>query len=525
MKIKIKSILALISLFLACVFSSGAQDKNSKASLKPDDHDSLPHAAIEPRKVITQGSVTVEGNRINYQASTGTLILKNDKDKPIIAMFYVAYFKSDDNDASKRPITFLYNGGPGSSTLWLHMGAFGPRRSFTTDTARTIAPYKIVNNDFSLLDASDLVFIDAPGTGFSEILDKDKAGVGEPKDFYGIDPDAQTFAKFIIQFLSAYNRWNSPKYLFGESYGTFRSAVLSNILQSAYATDLNGVILLSQILSYYNMSDVARNNPGMDLPYQLTLPSCAATAWYHHKLSPQPPSLEPFLKEVEEFAMGEYALALGKGAQLDSTAYNHIAEKLHEYTGLPVSYILKANLRISGPEFEQTLLADENLTTGRLDSRFTGPTMDPLSEEPRYDPHGATFEAAFVATFNDYLRTDLKFDGEMRYKTFGDNIEAQWDLQHKAPSSSMKFFANVMPDLAMAMKYNPRLKVMMNMGYFDLGTPFFESIYEMNHLDIPASLQKNIEYNFYNSGHMVYLQTESLKKLHDNVAKFIQSTH
>jgi carboxypeptidase C (cathepsin A) len=511
---KSKTLLLLSFLLLAGTFTAMAQEKIIKKS-KADT------ALLKPQKVVTQGSVMVEGNRINYQAIAGTLILKNNNDTPTISISYIAYFKDGDKDAAQRPITFIYNGGPGSSTIWLHMGAWGPQRVFLNDSSRTKAPYKTVNNDYSLLDASDLVFIDAPGTGFGEVITKELGGAGEPKDFFGIDQDGHAFASFITQFISEYNRWNSPKYLFGESYGTFRSAVVSNLLQSEDNVSLNGVILLSQLLTYENMSDAANLHPGNDLPYILALPSFAATAWYHHKLSNQPALLEPFLKEVEHFATNEYTLALGKGSLLDSVSFNQIAEKLHNYTGLPVNYIRKANLRVSGPQFEQTLLGTDNEITGRLDARFSGDAIDPLSETAQYDPMDSYIDAAFTATFNNYVRTQLKFGAELKYKIFGQ--VNPWDYRLKKGDDGM--FPNVMPDLAHAMIFNPEMKVMLNMGYFDLGTPYFEGMYEMHHLPMPASLQKNIEYDLYYSGHMVYLHPESLKKLHDNVVKFINKTH
>ncbi len=335
-----------------------------------------------------------------------------------------------------------------------------------------------MNNDYSLLDASDLVFIDAPGTGFGEVITKQRGGAGQPKDFFGIDQDAQAFANFITQFLSDFNRWDSPKYLFGESYGTTRSAVLSNILQGEDNVGLNGVILLSQILSFSNSADGGKGNPGDDESYQLALPSYTATAWYHHKLPSQPEKLEPILKEVEHFAVTEYAQALSQGATLDSTTFNNIAEKLHNYTGLPITYIKKANLRIIGHQFEQTLLGDEDKITGRLDSRFSGDAFDPLSEYSQYDPMDSYIDAAFTATFNNYVRTQLDFGKSMRYKVYGD--VHPWDFKRQ-----QGFFPNVMNDLAQAMIYNPDLKVMLNMGYFDLGTPFFEGEYEMHHLPMP----------------------------------------
>ena len=515
MKLKFGS--CLIVMVILFTFPSFAQVKKESTSVKIDFQKDTLINFKKPQKSITQGSVTVEGKRISYEAIAGMLVLKNELDSPTITMSYVSYSKNDEKDASKRPITFIYNGGPGSATLWLHMGAWGPQRVFLNDTTRTKAPYKTINNDYSLLDASDLVFIDAPGTGFGEIVTKEKGGAGQRKDFFGIDQDGRAFADFIREYITEYNRWNSPKFLFGESYGTFRSAVVANLLQNE-GVGLNGVILLSQLLSYANMSDIASDHPGDDLPYELALPSFAAVAWYHHHLPNAPSKLEPFLKEVEHFAMNEYALALNKGSLLDSSAFNEMAEKLHNYFGLPVEYLRKANLRVSGPQFEQTLLGKKEEITGRLDARFSGSAMDPLSEFAEYDPMDSYIDAAFTSTFNNYVRTELNFGKGMKYKTYGD--VGPWDFKRKGYVG----FPNVMNDLAHAMIYNPDLKVMLNMGYFDLGTPYFEGLYEMHHLPMPNSLQKNIEYDFYNSGHMVYLHPESLKLLHDNVVKFINST-
>ncbi len=515
MKIKLCSGLMVMAILFT--FPSFAQVKKESTSVKIDFQKDTLINFKKPQKSITQGSVTVEGKRITYEAIAGMLVLKNKLDSPTITMSYVSYSKNDEKDASKRPITFIYNGGPGSATIWLHMGAWGPQRVFLNDTLRTKAPYKTVNNDYSLLDASDLVFIDAPGTGFGEIVTKEKGGAGEKKDFFGIDQDGRAFADFIREYITEYNRWNSPKFLFGESYGTFRSAVVANLLQNE-GVGLNGVILLSQLLSYANMSDIASDHPGDDLPYELALPSFAAVAWYHHQLPNAPSKLEPFLKEVEQFAMNDYALALNKGSLLDSNVFNEIAEKLHNYIGLPVEYLRKANLRVSGPQFEQALLGKKEEITGRLDARFSGSAMDPLSEFAEYDPMDSYIDAAFTSTFNNYVRTELNFGKGMKYKNYGD--VGPWDFKRKGYVG----FPNVMNDLAHAMIYNPDLKVMLNMGYFDLGTPYFEGLYEMHHLPMPTSLQKNIEYDFYNSGHMVYLHPESLKLLHDNVVKFINST-
>ena len=340
-----------------------------------------------------------------------------------------------------------------------------------------------------------------------------------------MDQDAQAFADFIVQFLSKYGRWNSPKYLFGESYGTTRAAVLVGLLETEHNVDLNGVIMLSQILNFDASPDGPQANPGTELPYELSLPTYAASAWYHHKLPTTPPDLAALLADVEHFAMNDYAAALAAGSTLPVTQRDAIATRLHEYTGLPVGYILKADLRISGGEFEQTLLGDADLTTGRLDTRFSGPAMDPLSKEADYDPQFAAIGSAFVSSFNDYVRKELKYGQDKAYKP-GVDLEKGWNYQHHAPGSAnvLAGSVNVMPDLAVAMKYNPGLHVMLNSGYFDVATPFYQGMYEMQHLPIPAALQKNIEYAQYQSGHMVYAHEPALKELHAKVADFIRRT-
>ena len=512
-----KNFLCGIFAILFLTFAVFAQDANTqkKPHNKPDSLN------IKPEEVTTEGSVTVEGQKINYKAVSGTIILKNDKEEPTCSMFYVAYFKKGAVDESHRPVTFFYNGGPGSSSMWLHMGAFGPKRVYSDDDKYPDpAPYKLVNNDYSLLDATDMVFIDAPATGFSRIV-----GKGKGKDFFGVDGDANAFSQFITRFITKFNRWNSPKYLFGESYGTTRSAVLSNILQRRDDISLNGVILLSEILNFDTSPDGPSSNPGVDLGYSLSLPTMAATAWYHKKLPNQPKALEPFLKDVEHFAVTDYTLALMKGSELGEQEKESIAEKLHEYTGLSKDYILKSNLRITGGQFRKELQDDSDLTTGRLDTRFSGTTMDPLSESAEYDPQSAAISSAYVTLFNTYVREDLKFGKNQTYRPTAYQFTRPWDDKHRLPGRGSSPNSNVMQDLAMAMKYNPHLKIMLNSGYFDLATPFYAAVYTMHHLPIPDDLQKNIEYYFYMSGHMVYVHPESLKKIHDNTAEFINKTH
>ncbi len=524
---------AVISMILMASIcpAVNAADAASKDKDKGKSESSMPES-FKPEEKQSEGSVTIGGQKIDYQAIAGTLVVhakgwddvpqnadKDAKEGPAEAsMFYVAYFKKGAKQ-TERPLTFVYNGGPGSSTVWLHMGAFGPRRVVTAEGSHSAgAPYPMVNNDYSLLDVSDVVFIDAPGAGFSRIAGKDR-----DKAFYGVDGDAYAFSEFITQFLAKYGRWNSPKYLFGESYGTTRSAALIALLETSNSVDFNGVILLSQILSFDGSPDAPEYNPGVDLPYELVLPTFAATAWYHHKLPGSPGELAPFLGEVEKFALGEYATALAAGSSLDLAERNAIAGKLHDYTGLSIDYILKSDLRVSGGKFEQNVTGGGDTITGRLDSRFTGPAFDPQSETAEYDPQSAAISSAYVSAFNDYVRKDLKFEGH-RFKLFADDIK-NWIMDHNPPGNPNPEprSLNVMPDLAIAMKYNPKLKVLLNAGYYDLATPFFEGVYEMHHLQIPAKLQDNIEFRFYESGHMVYAREESLKQLHANVARFISA--
>ena len=554
--------LAVVLALATCAAAGAAtRDAPQPGDKKPDAESAKAEARkFEPFRaeaVTTRGSVNIGGRAIAYQAIAGTLVVhpKGWDDVPRdpgadkaaapgaapeegpearnptaeASMFYVYYSKdgggSKERGGEPRPVTFFYNGGPGSSSMWLHMGAFGPRRIVTSTDAHTpAAPYSLINNAYSLLDATDMVFIDAPGTGFSRIAGKDKE-----KAFYGVDPDAYAFAEFISQFLTQYGRWNSPKYLFGESYGTPRSAVVVNELETERSVDLNGVILLSQILSFDLSPDRPTSNPGIDLPYETALPTYAATAWYHHKLPGQYANLDALLSEVEQFAMGEYARALAAGSDLSASERASVASKLHDYTGLPVDYILKADLRIDGGEFRQNLQGDGGLTTGRLDTRFSGPDIDPLSQRADYDPQASALSSAYVSAFNEYARRELHY-GEGKVFKPSVQLFRSWSFAHQLPGQNVQFSprqgTNVIPDLANAMKLNPNLKVQLNAGYFDLATPFFQGVYEMHHLPIPQNLQSNIEYRFYESGHMVYAKDASLKQLHDNVAGFIgRTTH
>jgi carboxypeptidase C (cathepsin A) len=493
---------------------------------------------FKPNEVRSTGTLTVGGQAIAYDAIAGTLVVhakdwedtdaveadadKEDKDKsqpkPQASMFYTAYFRQGAPVAS-RPITFLFNGGPGSSTVWLRIGAFGPVRVLTATAHHTPAPYAVVDNDQSLLDVSDLVFIDAPGTGFSRIAGKDKE-----KSFYGVDQDIDAFTKFITQFLTKYGRWSSPKYVFGESYGTMRAAGLSLALQRA-DVDLNGVMLLSDVLNWDFLPDDPQINPGIDMPYVVSLPTYAATAWHFNKVANRPADLRAFLAEVEQFATGDYANALIQGNDLPDGERQRIAQRLSAYTGLSVAYLLKTNLRIEYGAFQKELLGEQGLTTGTLDTRYVGATLDPLSKVSSYDPQDAAISAAYVAAWNNYLRDRLHYRSDIAYKS-GIPVYSKWDYKHQPPSADKPLIAlpNVLPDLATAMMQNPDMKVMVNGGYFDVSTPYFEGKMEMRHLPVPPEIRRNVEFHYYESGHMAYLRPETLAELKANVAGFIRRT-
>ena len=485
-----------------------------------------PVPAPKSQESATSGSVTVDGQTIRYKAIAGLMIIKNAQGKPYTSMSYFAYIRAGNSNETDRPLTFFYNGGPGYSTAWLHMLAWGPKLApVGNGTLTPPPPYKLVNNGNSLLDATDEVFIDMPGTGFGRVLGKAQGGVGKLTDVSGVDPDAMAFTRFITQYLSEHSRWNSPKFIYGESYGTTRSAVLSYDLERA-SVGLNGVMLQSSILNFDISADHPQTNPGVNISYALALPTYAATAWYHHKLANQPAELQPFLKQVEQFAMGPYLEALNQGSLLSQADKTQIAQQLHAYTGLPADYIVKDNLRISGPQFTHELLSSDDNVTGRYDARYTGPAMNPMAEGTQYDATDASIDTPLVSMFNNYAHDTLDFGKDLFYRPtlYAYIHDYHWSMKHKAPGSraASSDTLNVMPDLAAAMTQNPDLKVMLIGGYMDFATPFYGAIYEMHQLPIPEKLQSNISYAFYPSGHMVYVNPEAHKELHDATVKFIE---
>lgn len=500
-----------------------------------------------PADSTTEGSVTSAGGKtIAYTAVAGMLTVGSSdsqdamigldgkylpdapmdlppkpEDQPATArMFYTAYFAKGENTGT-RPVVFLYNGGPGSATMYLRMTSLGPVRVQIPDLQHPVGgPYKIAPNPYTLLDTADLVFIDAPGTGYSRVEGKDAF-----KAFYGIDQDAGAFDRFIRRFLTKYDRWKSPKYLFGESYGTTRDAVLGARLQQ-HGVDLNGIVFLSQILSFDNSADGSDGNPGTENGFFLALPSFAATAWYHHKVANQPATLEPWIHEVEQYALGDYASALLQGANLDPAKKQAVAAKLESYTGVPAATWIKANLRLTGGEFSKYLQDPSDITTGRLDSRYEGPAMDPLAKDADYDPFTESIESSILAAMNTYAHETLHFGQNMTYKQSAREPGFNWDLHHHGPGNAPGWAVstNVTPDVAYTLMVNPHMHILLMGGYFDLGTLYFGATYEMKHLPMRESLQKNIEYKFFPTGHMVYVNEDALHGLHDRTAEFIRAS-
>jgi carboxypeptidase C (cathepsin A) len=464
------------------------------------------------QSAVTHHTVRVGGNDIRYTATAGTLLLKNSKGDDTASVFYAAYIA--DGPHARRPLTFLYNGGPGSSSAWLHMLSVGPRRVALNDAAPTLsAPSEIVNNDETLLDRSDLVFIDAVGTGFSRIV-----GKGKPEDFYGIDQDARAFAQFVRRYLTRNDRWNSPKFLFGESYGTTRSSVLVDELQGE-GVDFRGVVLLSSFLNFL----VDSTAPGDDLGYELYLPTQAAAAYYHERLPQQPPDLAAFLEGVRRFALGDYARALAAGTKLSAAERDSVVATLHADTGLSPDYLRRSDLRVSPDRFEKELLRDERRTTGRLDARYLGIDLDPVAESPDYDPTELAITGPVTAAFNRYVRDELHYKSEEEYRTtnYGE-INAKWDFRREPTEGEPQNFpsSGVTGDLKDAMTKNPLLHVFSANGYYDFATPFFATEYMLDHLLLDPALRANLTFGYYRSGHMVYLEPAARKAFKADLARF-----
>ena len=457
--------------------------------------------------VITKNSVTISGKKIDYTAHTGYLDLNNDTGK-LIAKVFFTYYKKDGEEAARRPLCFTFNGGPGSSSVWLHMGGLGPKRVLLQDDGTATAPpYQYINNEYSWLDKTDLVFIDPVSTGFSQ------AAPGEnPKQFHGYVEDISSVGSFIRHFLSRYERWGSPKFLAGESYGTTRAAGLSKFLQDRYRIYINGVILISAVLNFGSNDYYVGN----DLPRALYIPSYTAAAWYHKKLAPALQSdLKKALKESQEFALGEYASALLKGGWLSDADKDKIAEKMSYYTGLAKDYCLKANLRVEESFFYKELRRTDGLTIGRLDARFTGRDLDDIGERVSFDPSFANIDGPFTSSINDYFQKELNFKEMKGYNIFGS--VSPWNY-----SNVQNQFLNVAESLRDAMAKNPNLKVYVGCGYYDFATPYFTAQYDIEHMFLRPEQRRNIKFYFYESGHMYYIHKPSLIQFKKDMDSFFE---
>ncbi len=502
---------AALLLALSLALPAGLSAQAKTASKAPGKSASI---EVQPARYDTHHSIRIGNQTLEYDARVGSIILRDDDEKPIAEMYYTAYTKSGVSDTSRRPVLFSYNGGPGSSSFWLHMGVMGPRRVSLPEAQHSKpAPYRVVDNQYTLLDRTDIVMIDPIGTGFSHPL-----GETPGKTFWGIDEDARSITQFISRYLSENNRWNSPKYLLGESYGTTRSAVLSNMLQEANI-DLNGVVLLSAVLDFRTILF----SPGDDLPYIVNLPSYAAVAWYHKVLPNQPTELAPLLKQVEHFAINGYATALLQGGALSETERSQVIDKLHQYTGLSKEYLDEADLRVSAPEFEKELLRSHKEIVGRLDARFVGPSGDLLAQLPDHDPQSSAISGAYAGAWNSYLRTELGYTGNREYVPSG-NVQP-WNWSRQRGGGFLGAGApNVEGDLATAMRHNPTLQVLLLTGYYDLATPYFAATWTMDHLGLTPELRKNVKVVDFASGHMVYVNEEVLPQWKTTLDAFIDRT-
>ncbi|HEX6289393.1 MAG TPA: peptidase S10 [Herpetosiphonaceae bacterium] len=471
---------------------------------------------------ITHHTVTIDGQLIRYTVTAGTIVLKEEAEKqgdkegesegerPKASVFFIAYTRDDVHDPGSRPITFSFNGGPGSSSVWLHLGVLGPRRILMDEIGNLPQPpYRLIENEYSLLDITDLVFIDPVSTGYSRVVPGEKA-----KTFHGFKKDIESVGDFIRLYVTRYGRWTSPKFLIGESYGTTRAAGLSGYLQERHGMYLNGIMLVSAILHFIT----GQFDPGNDLPYIMFLPSYTATAWYHKRLPGdlQQRDLRSLVEEVEAFAMGEYALALLKGATLPEDERVAIVERLARYTGLSPDYIDRSDLRINDDRFVKELLRDQRRTVGRLDSRFLGYDRDAVGEHNEHDPSYAVILGPFAATFNAYIRSDLQFESDLPYEVLS------WRVRPWSFGDFEGKYVEVVETLRRAMTNNPWLKIFVANGYYDFATPYFATVYTFNHLGIDRSLQDNISMAFYEAGHMMYIHRPSLVQLKADLADFVQ---
>jgi carboxypeptidase C (cathepsin A) len=461
------------------------------------------------RTVETKASVTIRGTKVAYTATAGTYTLSDDDAKPKASVFFVSYTRDGTKDPADRPVLFAFNGGPGSSSVWLHLGVFGPRRVVLGEAdAGTAPPFRLVDNDHSVLDLVDIVFVDPVSTGYSRPLE------GEDREqFHGVSEDVEWMAEFIRLWTTRAGRWASPKYLAGESYGTARAAALAGKLQDRHGMYLNGVVLISAVL----MFQTASPSPGNDIGYISYVPTMAATAWYHGRLDASVEDLEALVADVEDFVAGDYATVLMRGSRASDDERTSVAERLSRFTGLSVDFIRRSNLRIAPHRFMKELLREEARTVGRLDSRFTGIDSDAAGEAPDYDPSYAAIQGPYTATLNHYVRHDLEFENDDVYEILAGHKVHPW----KAGELGEGRFIDVSGTLRDAMSKNRSLRVFLASGYFDLATPFFAAEWTLDHMGLDPSLVPNIVTKRYPAGHMMYVHEPSIRALRDDLASFL----
>jgi carboxypeptidase C (cathepsin A) len=488
-------------------------EKSDKSTGEPKkDEKKDEKKAPEEKAVQTKHTIKLGGQEIKYTATAGTILLKLEDGTPKASVFYIACTKDDVSEAAKRPLTFAFNGGPGSASLWLHLGAFGPRRVEMGDAGALLPPpYKLVDNESSLLDVTDLVFIDPVSTGYSRPVPGETAN-----QYHGIQQDIESVGEFIRLYATRSKRWTSPKFLAGESYGTTRAAGLSGYLQQRYGMYLNGIILISSILNF----QTAEFDTGNDLPYILYLPTYTAIAWYHKKLPAdlQSGGLQKAVEESRNFAAHEYTDVLMSGDNLPAARRKEIAAKLSRLTGLSAEYVERSNLRIEIQRFDKELLRDQRRTVGRLDGRFTGIDEDAAGARPDYDPSLAAIVGPYTATFHDYVRSDLKFESDLFYEYLTGRVRP-WSYE---PYENR--YVNVAETLRSAMTQNPFLHVFVGKGYYDLATPFYAAEYTFDHLSLDDSLRLHLSGGYYEAGHMMYVHLPSLAKLKKDLSQFMQES-
>jgi len=471
--------------------------------------------AVDETPSVTHHEIRLGGKTLAYTATVAQMPLKNPSGETEAHIFYMAY-TVDGADSATRPLTFCFNGGPGSASIWVHMGAMGPRKAKLLDNGdMPPPPYKIVDNEHTWLDQTDLVFIDPVGTGYSRAKTPEVA-----RRMNGVQGDLQSVGEFMRMYVTRNDRWMSPLFIAGESYGTFRAAGLAGYLIDQ-GMAFNGVILVSVALDL----EAIFNSPGNDRPYPLFLPTYAAVAWFHKTIPNRSEKLEPFLDEVRAWATGPYASALMKGDAIGDAERDAVARKLHEYTGLSEEYVRRSNLRIDEAAFTQELLRDRGETVGRLDARYTGPTLDAIGRDAEYDPQSAAITAAYTSAFLDYYQRDLGFGKGKTYIITNYGLFPQWDFKHKAPGARFPSpFTNTGLDLAHALTVNPNLRVLVLNGYFDLATPFLATEEMMSHLLLAKDLRPHVEMKYYAAGHMMYVNEDALKAMKADVAAFMDRT-